>query len=33
MFAGYWIGEQIQAPFIVAGCMGLLLAGRSRSRS
>ncbi len=26
MFAGYWIGEQIQAPFIVAGCMGLLLA-------
>lgn len=26
LFAGYWIGEQIQAPFIVAGCMGLLLA-------
>ena len=26
MFAGYWIGEQIHAPFIVAGCCGLLLA-------
>ncbi len=26
LFAGYWVGEQIQAPFIVAGCCGLLLA-------
>ena len=26
LFAGYWIGQQIQAPFIVAGCTGLLLA-------
>jgi len=26
LFAGYWVGEQIQAPFIVAGCTGLLLA-------
>jgi hypothetical protein len=26
LFAGYWVGEQIQAPFIVAGCSGLLLA-------
>jgi hypothetical protein len=25
LFAGYWMGEQIEAPFIVAGCMGLLL--------
>lgn len=26
LFAGYWVGQQIHAPFIVAGCMGLLLA-------
>lgn len=25
LFAGYWLGQQIQAPFVVAGCMGLLL--------
>jgi Domain of unknown function (DUF4203) len=25
LFAGYWIGQQIEAPFIVAGCLGLLL--------
>ena len=25
-FAGYWIGQKIQAPFVVAGCLGLLLA-------
>jgi len=25
LFAGYWVGQQIQAPFIVAGCLGLLL--------
>ena len=26
LFAGYWLGEKIQAPFIVGGCLGLLLA-------
>lgn len=25
LFTGYWLGQQIQAPFIVAGCTGLLL--------
>lgn len=25
-FAGYWLGQKIQAPFIVAGCLGILLA-------
>jgi hypothetical protein len=25
LFAGYWLGQQIEAPFIVAGCLGLLL--------
>ncbi|MEZ6192319.1 MAG: hypothetical protein R3C45_13665 [Phycisphaerales bacterium] len=29
LFAGYWIGQQIQAPFVVAGCLGLLLAAVS----
>ncbi len=24
LFAGYWMGQQIEAPFIVAGCLGLL---------
>ena len=24
--AGYWLGRHIQAPFIVAGCLGVLLA-------
>ena len=26
LFSGYWIGQQIHAPFVVAGCCGLLLA-------
>lgn len=26
LFGGYWMGQQIQAPFVVAGCTGLLLA-------
>jgi len=26
MFGGYWLGQHIAAPFIVAGCLGLLLA-------
>ena len=26
MFGGYWLGEQIRAPFIIAGCGGVLLA-------
>ena len=26
LFAGYWMGEKIEAPFIVGGCLGLLLA-------
>lgn len=26
MFSGYWFGGQIGAPYIVAGCMGVLLA-------
>ncbi len=25
LFAGYWLGQQIQAPMVVAGCLGLLL--------
>lgn len=25
-FAGYWLGQKIEAPFIVAGCLGALLA-------
>jgi hypothetical protein len=25
-FLGYWLGEQVQAPLIVAGCVGLLVA-------
>jgi len=29
LFAGYWIGQQIQAPFVIAGCLGLLLAAIS----
>jgi len=29
LFAGYWIGQQIQAPFVVAGSLGLLLAAIS----
>ncbi len=29
LFTGYWLGQQIQAPFVVAGCMGLLLAAVS----
>ena len=27
MFAGYWLGSQIQAPYVVAGCLGVLMAG------
>ncbi|QQE11866.1 DUF4203 domain-containing protein [Planctomycetota bacterium] len=26
LFAGYWLGKKIEAPFIVGGCLGLLLA-------
>ncbi len=26
MFAGYWLGVQIRAPFIIAGCCGVLFA-------
>jgi len=26
MFSGYFLGQKIQAPYIVAGCLGLLLA-------
>ena len=26
LFTGYWLGRQIQAPFVVAGSLGLLLA-------
>jgi len=25
-FLGYWLGQQVQAPLIVAGCVGLLVA-------
>lgn len=25
-FAGYWLGQKIEAPFIIAGCMGILMA-------
>lgn len=25
LFAGYWLGEMIGAPFVVAGCLGALL--------